>query len=66
MAIVNQIPLKEAESAIYDNGLVLEVKKFQIAEGIMPDGIVGPQTLLHINTAVDSSIPTLSGIREIN
>lgn len=66
MAIINQHPSKETESAIYDSGLMQEVKNFQIAEGLMPDGIIGPRTLIHINTAVDISVPTLSGIREIN
>ena len=61
MAIINNSSFKEPSSDVYDADLVREVKKFQIAQGLVPDGIVGPQTLVHINTAVFNDIPTLSG-----
>ncbi len=61
MAFINNSPFKEPSSELYDADLVRDVKKFQLAEGLVPDGIVGPQTLVHINTAVFNDIPTLSG-----
>ncbi|MDH3568182.1 MAG: peptidoglycan-binding protein, partial [Desulfobacteraceae bacterium] len=66
MALINMSALQEPVSMIYDNDLEREVKKFQITEGLVPDGIVGPLTVVHINTAVDSEVPTLSGIKEKN
>jgi general secretion pathway protein A len=61
MAFINNSSFKEPSSEVYDADLVREVKEFQIAEGLVPDGIVGPQTLILINTAVFKDIPTLSG-----
>ncbi len=48
------------ENLIYDDELVRQVKKFQLAESLVPDGIVGTQTLIHLNTALDSRTPMLS------
>ncbi len=44
---------------VYDDVLVGEVKKFQFAEGLVPDGVVGPQTLIHLNSAVGTGDPEL-------
>jgi murein L,D-transpeptidase YcbB/YkuD len=61
MAFINNSSFIEPSSELYDADLVREIKKFQLVEGLVPDGIVGPLTLLHINTAVFDDIPTLSG-----
>jgi len=66
MSIINNGVLQDTVSNIYDRGLVMEVKKYQLAEGLVPDGIVGPQTLVHINTAIDNKVPLLSGRKEKN
>ena len=66
MASINRRAVQEPVSMIYDSDLEREVKKFQITEGLVPDGIIGPLTVVHINTAVDSTVPTLSGIQEKN
>jgi len=66
MSIINNGVLQDTVSNIYDRGLVIEVKKYQLAEGLVPDGIVGPQTLVHINTAIDNKVPLLSGRKEKN
>ena len=50
---------RPGENPEFDGELVNKVKKFQFAEGITPDGIVGAQTLIHLNTAAGSDIPTL-------
>jgi general secretion pathway protein A len=39
------------ENPEYDNELVLRVKKFQLARGLVPDGIVGTQTMIHLGSA---------------
>ena len=43
----------------YDSDLESRVKRFQISVGLVPDGIVGPQTWIHLNSADDSDIPKL-------
>ena len=44
---------------VYDDTLVRQVKQFQLAQGLTPDGAVGPQTLMHLSGAMDQSAPTL-------
>jgi len=44
---------------VYDRELVRQVKKFQLSQGILPDGIVGPQTIIHLNNATSSREPVL-------
>ncbi len=44
---------------IYDSTIVTQVKKFQLSKGLIPEGVVGTQTLIHLNSAIDSEIPTL-------
>ena len=43
----------------YDADLVKQVKKFQLAEGLVSDGIVGPLTIIHLNTAAGGKVPKL-------
>lgn len=44
---------------VYNNEMIEQVKKFQLANGLTPDGIVGPRTMILMN-AGDGG-PTLSG-----
>jgi general secretion pathway protein A len=66
MAAINNISLQEPVSKVYDRDLMMEVKKFQVSQGLVPDGIVGPRTVVHINTALQSGAPTLSGSKGKN
>ncbi len=45
----------------YDAGLMKKVKRFQIAEGLKPDGVVGPQTIIRLHASSQDGSPTLSG-----
>ncbi len=45
--------------AMFDQTMENEVKKFQLSSGLQPDGMVGPQTLILLNTAVNSPSPIL-------
>jgi len=47
------------KDAIFDQTMENEVKKFQLSSGLQPDGMVGPQTLILLNTAVNSPSPLL-------
>ncbi len=48
----------------FDDALAKEVKEFQVSAGLVPDGVVGPQTIIHINTATGTDEPLLYGKRE--
>ncbi|TFG36805.1 MAG: AAA family ATPase [Nitrospirales bacterium] len=43
----------------YDGELVNRMKSFQIAEGLIPDGIVGPHTFIQIGNATGENGPVL-------
>ena len=45
---------------VYTRELVRQVKKFQLTQGLLPDGVVGPQTIIHLNNATGSSEPVLA------
>jgi general secretion pathway protein A len=59
LAIIQKRTAQPRKNLVFDDELVSKVKKFQLAEGLVPDGIVGPQTLIHLNTAAGSSEPLL-------
>ena len=43
----------------YDQTLVREVKRFQLSAGLVPDGIVGPMTIMPLSPATDTGDPVL-------
>jgi general secretion pathway protein A len=43
----------------YDNDLVTQVKQFQFERNLVPDGIVGPLTVIHLDSAYNSNVPQL-------
>jgi len=45
----------------FDEPLVRQLREFQMAEGLAPDGVAGPQTLIRLDKAVARTAPTLSG-----
>jgi general secretion pathway protein A len=48
-----------AADPIFDEALVRHVKQFQLAEGLVPDGAVGPQTLMRLAAIADRTAPAL-------
>ena len=50
---------RQQKQPVYDADLVAQVKKFQSAEGLLADGIVGPQTIIHLSTAAGGKVPKL-------
>jgi general secretion pathway protein A len=44
---------------IFDDALARQVKQFQLSEGLIPDGAVGPQTLMRLSGIADKSAPRL-------
>ncbi len=45
---------------VFDDVLLRQVKQFQLAQGLIPDGAVGPQTLMRLAGAADPTAPKLS------
>jgi len=44
---------------VFDEALARQVKQFQLAEGLVPDGAVGPQTLMRLSAVADKTAPRL-------
>jgi general secretion pathway protein A len=59
LAIIQGRKARTGESLTYDAQIMTEVKKFQISEEMVPDGIVGPRTIIHLNTAAGIKAPRL-------
>lgn len=51
---------KAKDTDLFDQALLDNVKHFQLTKGLVPDGIVGVQTLIHINTDSGNNIPKLT------
>jgi general secretion pathway protein A len=49
-----------AGDSVFDDALVRQVKQFQLAQGLIPDGSAGPQTLMRLSGALDKTAPTLA------
>jgi general secretion pathway protein A len=45
----------------YDTALMRQVRTFQSAQGLTPDGVPGPKTVMLLSRATDGSEPRLSG-----
>ncbi|MCG6888061.1 MAG: AAA family ATPase [Gammaproteobacteria bacterium] len=45
---------------IYDSNVVEAVKAFQRSRGLVADGIAGRQTLIHLNSVNDATVPRLN------
>ena len=41
--------------------LIEQIKRFQLNEGLVPDGIPGSMTLIHMNSRLNLGVPTLMG-----
>jgi len=54
--------------AVFDDNLVEQVKAFQLAEGMAPDGAAGAVTLIRLNQRLNPELPQLNktALRETN
>jgi len=50
LALMDGLPPSGQQDAVYDERLAGRVKKFQLSRGLVPDGIVGPRTIMQLNT----------------
>ncbi len=59
LAIIQDRPASSKVPVLYDEILVSQVKQFQFEKSLVPDGIVGPQTIIHLNSAYNNRVPKL-------
>jgi len=62
-----QLDGKAAETTrdqVFDEAMMRQVKQFQLAQGLIPDGSVGPQTMMHLSVAADQTVPKLFRVQE--
>ena len=45
---------------VFDAETVKRVKKFQLAAGLMPDGLAGPRTIMCLSAAAENGEPILA------
>ena len=65
IALVSGKPVTGGMNAVYDSLLAGKVKKFQFSKGVVPDGMVGPQTIIHLNAiSPDHNEPVLNARQE--
>ncbi|HEV7821865.1 MAG TPA: AAA family ATPase, partial [Burkholderiales bacterium] len=60
LALAQGDPEKATAEPMFDDMLVNEVKQFQRERGLLPDGAIGVQTLIHLSGINDSAAPELS------
>ncbi|MFA5913975.1 MAG: AAA family ATPase [Burkholderiales bacterium] len=51
---------ESGEDAPFDQALLRRVKQFQLAEGLIPDGVVGTRTLMRLAGVADNTAPKLA------
>lgn len=51
LAMLQKRQIEDPKNTVFNAQLIGHVKKFQISNGLIPDGIVGTHTLIHLNTA---------------
>lgn len=51
--------VKMPQAPVFDEDLKLQVKRFQLAQGLVPDGIAGPETLARLGAVADQAAPRL-------
>ncbi|MEA3547069.1 MAG: AAA family ATPase [Thermodesulfobacteriota bacterium] len=64
LALIQGRPPGSRDSMNFDDALASQVKKFQFSRNLVPDGIVGPQTIIHLNSACGNDVPRLIDLQE--
>jgi len=60
LEVAQQVKLPSDDPQYFDSALQRQVMDFQRGRGLTPDGVVGKQTLIQLNTWSDSNVPLLS------
>jgi general secretion pathway protein A len=68
--LARQLALLEGKVAditpnpLFDETMMRRVKQFQLSHGLIPDGSVGPQTMMRMSIATDAAAPKLGRTQE--
>ena len=54
------------ENRVFDADIESRVKRFQISVGLVPDGVVGAQTWIHLNSEDTTNIPRIRNTQPIS
>jgi general secretion pathway protein A len=60
LEVAQQVKLPSNDPQYFDFPLLQQVMDFQRSRGLTPDGVVGKQTLIQLNTYTDRNVPLLS------
>ena len=52
--------LAPSDANVFDAALMQQVRAFQLAQGLLPDGAVGPQTMIRLSALADAAAPSLA------
>jgi general secretion pathway protein A len=63
LALTQGSQVETTKAPVFDDDLMLRVKQFQLAQGLVPDGIAGPQTLARLSAVADRAAPSLFAAR---
>ena len=63
LALAQGRPAAPGRDGVYDGGMARAVKEFQAASGLIPDGKVGPETLIALTDRPGNGEPTLHPAR---
>lgn len=66
LALIQKRPVSARKPVLYDDVLVSQVKQFQFERNLVPDGIVGPLTIIHLDAAGDGKAPRLVAMGKEN
>ncbi|MEW6290583.1 MAG: AAA family ATPase [Thermodesulfobacteriota bacterium] len=66
LALIQKRPVSARKPVLYDDVLISQVKQFQFERNLVPDGIVGPLTIIHLDAAGDSKAPRLVAMGKEN
>ena len=64
LAVVSGKEVPTGKNQVYGRPMVAQVKQFQLTHGIVPDGIVGPRTIIGLTAVVPDGDPVLYDTRE--
>jgi general secretion pathway protein A len=59
LALTQGSEMETTKAPVFDDDLMLQVKQFQLAQGLVPDGVAGPQTLTRLSAVADQAAPKL-------
>lgn len=62
LTLANKLPVPLAQPAVYNDTLSTLVREFQLLQGLRPDGLPGPQTMMRLASVTGEAEPHLRKI----